>query len=63
MKLHNGQEVNVMDQIQVKGINYFLVDLGSSRYINGVLTKYLICPTQQFEKTDNIQDKVEVVET
>ncbi len=61
MKLHNGQEVNVVDQIQVQGKNYFLVDLGSSKYINGVLVKYLICPTQQFDKTDNIADKAEVV--
>lgn len=60
MKTKDGTEVNVVDQIQVNSKHYFLVDLGTSRYINGVLTKYLVCPTQQFDGKQ-IPDKAEVV--
>jgi hypothetical protein len=59
VKIGNGLDVNVVDQIQVNGKQYFLVDLGTSRYINGVLTKYLVCPTQQFER--QVTDKAEIV--
>jgi hypothetical protein len=59
VKIGNGLDVNVVDQIQVNGKQYFLVDLGTSRYINGVLTKYLVCPTQQFER--QVIDKAEIV--
>lgn len=45
--------------VEIEGVKYFLVKLEPPRYINNVLTKYLVCPMSQFER--DVQNKVEVV--
>jgi hypothetical protein len=53
-------DVDIVDQVQIKGETFFIVDLGS-RYVSGIMTRYLVCPVQQFDRSANIPDKVEVV--
>lgn len=62
LKTAAGIEANVVQEIDISGKKYFLIDPGNSKYVGGLLTKFLVVPTSQFDKSNIIGDKAEVVE-
>lgn len=61
LKTDGGVEVEVLQELEVHGKKYFLVDPKHNKFVGGVLAKYLICPTAQFDKSSVIKDKAEIV--
>lgn len=61
LKTRDNIEVEVMQELEIEGRKYFLVNPGNNRFVNGVLTKYLVVPTAQFDKSAIIQNKAEVI--
>ena len=62
LKAYNGADVTVLQDLDIGGKKFFLVDFGSDKYINGLLVKYAVVPTSQFDKSSIIQEKAEVVQ-
>ncbi len=62
LKTKAGIEVEVVQEIDIGGNKYLLVDPKSGKYSQGILVRYYLCPANQFEMRHMVRDKVEVVE-
>lgn len=61
MKNSLGKEYKIANQVDVNGKMMLIIELDSARYIDGLLTKHVICNPSQFDKFSQVTDKVEVV--
>ena len=62
LKTISGAEVEILQELDIHGQKYFLVNPGFNKYVGGILTKFLVVPTSQFDKSAVLSDRVEIVE-
>lgn len=62
MKSIYEKDYNIVSKVEINNKEMFIVDLGKAMYVDGLMTRYVICSPSQFDKSSHLANRVEVVD-